>query len=340
MKLSELGEFVLIDRVTKNLPVNQSKVLMGIGDDAAVLRTDRDKLLLMTTDMLVEGVHFSFDYARPREIGKKSLVVNISDIAAMGGLPTHGTVAIGIPPGFTVKKTEALYAGLREACTEYKVNIVGGDTVKSPERLVINITLLGEIEAFRITYRSGAKPGDIIAVTGPLGGSAAGLYLLQHPDPAFPKDLTKNLRNRHLNPGARVREGRLLSGSGAVTAMNDISDGLASEINEICRASGAGCILRAADIPVDKAAGRLADNCSLSPLEWALYGGEDYELVVTVKPERLTELKRLLEKQGYFLHVCGEVTGHDEGCRLQQPDGGFTPLEPGGYNHFRGDETS
>lgn len=335
MKLSEIGEFGLIDRITKDLPVSRSKVLKGIGDDTAVLRADGDKLLLMTTDMLVEGVHFSFDYARPKEVGRKALAVNISDIAAMGGLPTHATVAIGIPSGYGVKKIEALYAGLRDACKAYRVNIVGGDTVKSPERLVINVTLLGEVDAFRVVYRSGARPGDIIAVTGPLGGSAAGLLALQQPDPAYPKDVVKVLRDRHLCPVARVKEGRLLSGSGAVTAMNDISDGLAAEVTEICRASGIGCLLRTADIPVDKAAGKLAERCGSDPLEWALYGGEDYELVFTVKPDRLAELKDLMKKWGYSIYSCGEITSADQGCRLLQPSGEATLLEPGGYNHFR-----
>lgn len=335
MKLSEIGEFGLIERVTKELPVSRSKVLKGVGDDTAVLRTGGDKLLLMTTDMLVEGVHFSFDYARPKEVGKKALVVNISDIAAMGGLPTHATVALGIPDGFAVKDVEALYAGLTYACNMYKVNIVGGDTVKSPERLVINVSLLGEVEAFRVIYRSGARPGDVIAVTGPLGGSAAGLYALQQPDPEYPKDVVKALRSRHLSPAARVKEGRILSGSGAVTAMNDISDGLASEVTEICRASGAGCVLRAADIPVEKAAGKLAGICGLDPLEWALYGGEDYELVFTVRPDRLSNLKDIMKKWGYSIDVCGEITGPDEGCRILWPSGETAPLEPRGYNHFR-----
>lgn len=335
MKLTEMGEFGLIDRITKNLPVSRSKVLKGIGDDTAVLRADGEKLLLMTTDMLVEGVHFSFDYARPKEIGRKALSINISDIAAMGGLPTHATVAMGIPVGFGVKKIEDIYAGLRYACNYYKVNIVGGDTVKSPERLVINVTLLGEVEAFRVIYRSGARPGDIIAVTGPLGGSAAGLFALQQPDPEYPKDIVKALRSRHLNPPARVKEGRLLSGSGTVTAMNDISDGLASEITEICRASGTGCLLRTADIPVDKAAVKLAEECGSDQLEWALYGGEDYELVFTVKPERLTELTGLMKKWGYKIYIFGEITQADEGCRLLLSSGAFAQLEPGGYNHFR-----
>jgi len=335
MKLSEIGEFGLIDRVTKNLLTSPARVLKGVGDDTAVLRTGGEKLLLMTTDMMVEGVHFSFEFARPKEVGKKSMVVNISDIAAMGGLPTHATVAIGIPPGFSVKKVEAIYAGLKEACSAYRVNIVGGDTVKSPERLVINVTLLGEVEAFRVTYRSGARPGDIIAVTGPLGGSAAGLHALLNPEREGPKNVLKGLRGRHLNPTARVREGRVLSASGAVTAMNDISDGLASEVNEICQASGTGCLLRGAGIPVDSAARELAEKCGLDPLDWALCGGEDYELVFTVKPDRLAGLKARMEEQGYPVYVCGEITSPDEGRLLQLPDGGYLPLTPQGYSHFR-----
>lgn len=335
MKLSELGEFGLVQRVAKDLVTSPGKVLKGIGDDTAVLRMDREKLLLMTTDMLVEGVHFSFDFARPKEVGKKALVVNISDIAAMGGLPTHATVAIGIPPGFSFKKIEAIYAGLREACTTYRVNIVGGDTVKSPDHLVINVSLIGEVEPFRVIYRSGARPGDLIAVTGPLGGAAAGLHALQHPDPDFPRNTFKVLRTRHLLPVPRVREGRLLSGSGGVSAMNDISDGLASEVNEICQASGTGCLLRSEDIPVDSSARELAEFCGLDPLDWALYGGEDYELVFTVKPDRVEAVKALMAEKGYALYICGEITSAGEECRLINPAGVEVPLEPGGYNHFR-----
>lgn len=335
MKLTEIGEFGLIERVTKDLTVSRNRVLKGIGDDTAVLRADGDKLLLMTTDMLVEGVHFSFAYARPKEVGKKALVVNISDIAAMGGQPTHATVALGIPDGFAVKDVEALYDGLRYACNMYRVNIVGGDTVKSPERLVINVSLLGEVEAFRVIYRSGARPGDVIAVTGPLGGSAAGLFALQQPDGEYPREVVKTLRSRHLSPAARVKEGRILSGSGAVTAMNDISDGLASEVTEICRASAVGCLLRAADVPLEKAAEKLAGISGQEPLHWALYGGEDYELVFTVRPDRVAELQDIMKKWGYSINVCGEITGADEGCRILMPSGETAPLTPGGYNHFR-----
>lgn len=336
MKLSELGEFGLIDRCTRDLIYNPQDVLKGVGDDAAVLRTTGGKHLLFTTDMLVENIHFSLSYASFKEVGWKSLAVNISDIAAMGGIPAHALVSIGIPANLDVEDVDLIYAGLRECARKWQVNIVGGDTVKSPGPLVINAALVGEVEEDRVVYRSGARPGDYIYVTGFLGASAAGLYVLQNREMAWPENVKDLLRRAHLLPAPRVREGRALAATGGVGAMDDLSDGLAGDIGHICAASGVGCIVEATEVPVLPEVVEAARIAGRNPLDWALYGGEDYELLFTVRPEAVSMVERALngvDVKARFKRI-GKITGNKGTCYLKLPDGSLEPLAKGAYNHF------
>lgn len=334
MKIKELGEFGLISLLARQIPALSGNVVKGIGDDTAVLRHEPGKLLLMTTDMMAEEVHFSLRYCPFRSVGWKALAVNVSDISAMGGMPTAATVSIGIPPYVEVEQLEQLYHGLGECAGEYGVDVVGGDTVKSPDRLVINVTLLGRVATDGVIYRSGARPGDYIMVTGPLGNSAAGLYALSEDMSGNSADYAREAVQAHLYPRARVKEGGLLGASGYVTAMNDISDGLASEVLEICRASGTGCELEVANIPQTAAVVELGRRVGVSPIGWALYGGEDFELVFTVTPRGLDIVKTVLEQAGCFPVVIGRITEFEEGCMLIEQKGNSV-LTPGGYNHFR-----
>ena len=338
MDLSALGEFGLIELLSRRLPVTRPEVIKGIGDDAAVIRVNGDSWLLLTTDMLLEDVHFSFSYAAPEQAGYKALAVNVSDIAAMGGWPAYALVSLGVPLTLPVAVLEGIYAGLRQAADEYGVSIVGGDTVKSPERLVINVALLGMVEAGRALYRSGARPGDLILVTGSLGNSAAGLYLCWHPETSVSPETAAFLRSAHLTPRARVGAGRLLAKTGKVTAADDISDGLASELHEICRASGVGCRLREEAVPLDPRLKEAARAAGRDPLDWALYGGEDCELVFTAPARDAAQIKGQLEANQESCYLIGEILAKEKGILRVSAGNQVFPLEPRGYDHFRIDE--
>lgn len=333
LKLNQLGEFGLIDMLAQNLEWGTG-VIKGIGDDTAVLEPDGHKQQLFTTDMLVEGVHFSLEYALPRQVGIKAMAVNVSDIAAMGGKPTHAVVSLALPPSLSVEAVLDFYEGLRQAAREYAVNVVGGDTVKNPERLVVNVALLGEVEKGRALYRSGAHPGDLVYVTGHLGASAAGLYICQHFNKPFPSEAADFARLAHLEPRARLSAGRLLAKVEGVTSMNDISDGLASEVNEICRASGVGCRIRCAQIPIDARVKELAALAGIGPLDWAFLGGEDFQLVFTVNPSCAAVVEHTLKTSGEDFTQIGEILPPEHGISLELGGGQKVPLQANGYNHF------
>ena len=337
MKISKLGEFGLIEALAQKIPLHSDRVIKGIGDDTAVLSPEPGKLLLMTTDMIVEDIHFSLSYCSLHSVGWKAMAVNISDIAAMGGEPSCAVISVSIPPDWGMKQAEDLYAGLIECAREYETDIVGGDTVHSTGGLTVNAALLGYVESDRVVYRSGACPGDVIMVTGPLGGSAAGLYVLNHSLPDLDTEFKDEVTALHLYPRARVREGRVLGDfhkSGDVGAMNDISDGLAGEVLEICKAGGTGCELYENDIPFSLATAAIGDSAGVSPLKWALYGGEDFELVFTVKPDSMAKVASALREIGRSSCTVGKITTPDRGYLLVGVNNGLTELEPGGYNHF------
>ena len=334
MKIKDIGEFGLIDLLARQVPAPSDRVVKGIGDDTAVIRPEQGKLVLMTTDMIIEDVHFSLRYTPLRAVGWKALAVNISDIAAMGGTPAYAVVAVGIPPNMEAGMIEELYSGLGECARIYQTDIVGGDTVRSPGGLIINVALSGWVEPNRVVYRSGACPGDIFMVSGPLGTSAAGLYALNSSCPVVTCDAADEVIQAHLRPWARVKEGLVLGRSGYVTSMNDISDGLASEVLEICRASGTGCELYADSIPYTGAVAEICRGIGVPPLEWALYGGEDYELVFTVKPEGADFVKAALHEAGCSPEIVGKVVLPDEGCIIVE-NHRRAALTPGGYDHFR-----
>lgn len=338
MELSGVGEFGLIELLSRRVPPGRTDVVKGIGDDAAVVRVSGENWLLLTTDMLVEEIHFSFSFATPGQVGRKALVASISDIAAMGGWPTHALVSLGVPLSLAVEVLEGIYAGMQKAAAEYGVDIVGGDTVRSPDGLVINVALLGAVEAGRPLYRSGARPGDLVFVTGPLGGSAAGLYLCRHPETPVGREAADFLRSAHLEPRACVRAGRILAATGRVTAADDISDGLAGELHEICRASGTGCLIREGAVPLDERVRELARLAGKEPLDWALYGGEDFELVFTVPAPNAAEVVRELAAEKIECYLVGEIVPRERGICLQTGKGEITPLSARGYDHFRPDE--
>mgnify|MGYP001192700877 CR=1 FL=1 len=329
MELKQLGEFGLIDLLKDNTIVDPASVVIGIGDDAAVLLPTPRQLQLLATDMLVETVHFDLNTTSPWQLGYKAIAVNLSDIAAMGGTPKHVVISLGMPKNLPVDFVLNLYEGMKEICRQFGVNIVGGDTVASPHGVVINVAVTGEVDPTHLQRRSGAKPGDLLVVTGVLGNSAAGLDLLtrgnwEEHEFAWP------LVTSHLTPQPQVKAGKIIAGY--ATSMNDISDGLASEANEIALASQVGIRLFAQQIPVTAALQTAGDFFGKSALDYALFGGEDYQLLFTVEPEQYKMLE--IADLGQELTVIGEITEGPAHVELVQKNGEVKALAARGYNHF------
>lgn len=326
MKIREVGEFGLI-RLLQEDKEPAAGVVAGIGDDAAVVQPSPSCVTLLTTDMLVEGVHFDLATTDAASLGWKAMAANLSDIAAMGGEPRHALVSLGLPAELPVEFVQELYQGMRALAGQYGVSIIGGDTVSSPKALVLNVVVTGEALPQEVCYRRGARPGDLVALTGTVGDSAAGLWLLSRGEQAAPWQQT--LFTRHLRPEPRVAWGRALSAAGA-TSLNDISDGLASEANEIAEASGVSLALDAEAVPLSPETLQAARLAGEDPLHWALYGGEDYQLLCTLPPAALTQLPPELP-----LRVIGQVQA-GAGVSLRR-GGESRPLVAAGYNHFRGE---
>jgi len=333
LNLSQVGEFGLISLLNKDLIHSPAGVIAGIGDDAAVLQSSGDCWQLFTTDMMVEGIHFRLDWSGYSDVGYKALAVNISDIAAMGGRPTHGVVSIAVSEHTRVEDVVELYRGLREIARNYKVNLVGGDTVKSPGPLVINVALLGEVAAGKAVYRSGATPGDVIYTTGNLGTSAAGLYLLAHQVSCSPQ-LKDRVIRAHLRPEPRVAAGILLASLEGVSALDDNSDGLAAELREICRAGSVGCLVWEKAFPVLPEVRQLAAQVGASTLDWVMNGGEDYELLFTLRPDRRKAVEEALHRAGIPFTAIGVIVPEQEGLLIERRNGTREVITMKGYNHF------
>ncbi|MCX4369905.1 MAG: thiamine-phosphate kinase [Duncaniella sp.] len=338
MEISQLGEFGLIDRLTKDLPVVNASTVRGVGDDCAVLR-NRDTDILVTTDLLLEGVHFDLTYVPLKHLGYKSAVVNFSDVYAMNGTPRQITVSLGISSRFTVEHMEELYSGIRLACEIYGVDLVGGDTTSSRQGLVISITCIGEAESDKVVSRSGAKDTDLICVSGDLGAAYMGLQLLEREKVASAgqKDFVPNfsgkeyLVERQLKPEARKDIIRELAEAGIVpTAMMDISDGLSSELMHICKAGDVGCRVFEERIPIDYQTAVMAEELGMNVVTAALNGGEDYELLFTVPLHFHEKVKDLPG-----VKVIGHITKPSLGCAMVTRDGGEIALQAQGWNPLK-----
>ncbi|MFZ5924324.1 MAG: thiamine-phosphate kinase [Bacillota bacterium] len=349
MRISEIGEFGLIRLISEGCVIDPSSLEKGIGDDAAVLNVSPGYKLLVTSDMLVDGVHFISGVIPWPYLGYKAMAVNLSDIAAMGGEPKNCVVSLALPPFMTVENVVDLYRGMKEILSRYGVNLVGGDTVKS-QTLTIDVTMLGEAPLEAIRYRHGARPGDVIMVTGNLGGSAAGLHILQsglggrdavaeyspEPELAFGSGPQSDALRAHFLPVPRICESRALVRLSCVTAMIDISDGLASEIGHICDQSGTGAHVWSERVPISESTRVIARDAGVDPLEWALFGGEDYELLFTAPREWVSEIEMSFKSSGCCkVTAIGEITEPSAGRYISTPDGIRRRLVSGGYNHFR-----
>lgn len=334
-EISQLGEFGLIHRLTETLPVANASTRKSVGDDAAVLGYP-DTEVLVTTDLLLEGVHFDLTYVPLKHLGYKSAIVNFSDIYAMNGTPRQITVSLGISKRFTVEHIEELYAGIRLACEIYGVDLVGGDTTSSRQGLVISITCIGDAPKDQIVYRDGAKDTDLICVSGDLGSAYMGLQLLEREKVASAgqKDFMpyfagkEYLVERQLKPEARRDIVRELAEAGIKpTAMMDVSDGLSSELLHICRQSHTGCRVYEDRIPIDYQTAVMAEELGMNLVTAAMNGGEDYELLFTVPLHMHDAISKL---EG--IKVIGHITKEDLGCMLVTRDGAELPIKAQGWN--------
>jgi thiamine-monophosphate kinase len=329
MKLSTLGEFGLIHAIQQRSSQRSPDTVIGIGDDAAVLKTGPASLLLATTDMLIEGVHFDLSFTDFYSLGWKSAAINLSDIAAMGGVPRFCLTSLALPARVPVEAVLDFYQGFNALLRAHKTILVGGDTCSSKGGLVISVTALGEAKKRTIIPRSGAKQGDRIFVTGTLGDSGAGLELLKA-GVRSQESGVRRLIDRHLRPVPRVAWGRKLALSGCASSMIDVSDGLSSDLSHLCEESGTGAMLFSDKIPCSPALLRSADRLRKPPLHYALSGGEDYELLFTVPSGRMKKLESL--------HIpaveIGTIT-RGNAMFLVNGAGKKTALRPTGYDHFK-----
>lgn len=332
MNLKEIGEFGLIARLRARWAQAPRGVVIGAGDDAAAISAPTGKLLLFTVDAMVEDVHFRRRWMPPRDLGWKAMTQNISDIAAMGGQPTHALVCLSLPANLDAQFVDEFYDGLEAAASEYGANIIGGDVVGSTGGIAVSVSLLGEVERASLMCRSGAGVGEVLMVTGALGDAAAGLRLLEAGQSPAPGE--NNAIARHLLPAPRLPEARVLARSGEVTAAIDLSDGAAGDAARICEESGVGLRLYAERLPIGSACAKVAQRLSLDRVDLALRGGEDYELLVAVRPgaaKRVAEAVR--HETGTALTAVGEVVEAEGGAVLVGADGSETPLE-GAFEHF------
>lgn len=355
MEISELGEFGLIERLAKEISVKNATTVRGIGDDCAVLAPTEGMQTVVTTDLLMEGIHFDLTYVPLRHLGYKAVMVNLSDVFAMNAEPRQVTVSLALSSKFKVEDVEELYAGMRLACEKWGVDIVGGDTTASLTGLAISITALGEARADDIVLRSGAKPTDLICVSGNLGAAYMGLQLLEREKLIYDEQVAEARKSgskeqmellkdaqpdfsgkeyileRQLKPEARGDIVATLRKAGIrPTSMMDISDGLSSELMHICKQSQTGCRIYEERLPLDYQTAAMAEELNLNVSTCALNGGEDYELLFTV-PLAQNDTVSALED----IRIIGYITEPDKGCALITRDGGEHSLKAQGWNPLK-----
>jgi len=336
MKISDLGEFGLIDRIRKMLPGEVPGVIEGIGDDVAVLRGNGDKVWLVTCDVQMEGSHFLRDSVNPRDLGHKALAINLSDIAATGGTPSFALISLGLPKDLPVAFIDELYAGLRAEAEASGTGIIGGNISGSRLGFFIDIFLLGEAPQQEVLLRSGAHPGDRVLVTGTLGDAAAGVAMCLDPNLATEDEYARLVSQRFNRPTPRLREGRLIASLRKATAMLDISDGLAGDLGHICERSDVGVRIFADKLPVSAENRILSRKVHGNEWHFSIFGGEDYELLFTAPPEHADELARQIMKETKTpVAIIGEILPASEGRQLMLSDGTTKPLEAKAWDHLK-----
>lgn len=338
-EIENLGEFGLIEHLTKDTVIHHPSTLRGVGDDGAVISISDDDAMLVSTDTLIEGVHFNLMYTPLKHLGYKAVAVNVSDICAMNGVAEQITVSLAVSNRFPIEALEELYAGIHAACSAYKVDLIGGDTTSSLSGLILTITAIGRAKKDAITYRSGSQEHDLIVVSGDLGGAYMGLQVLEREkevyqaNPNIQPDLDGHdyIMERQLKPEARVDVVGFLKELEVVpTAMIDISDGLASELLHICKASNVGCRIYDEKIPIDGKTSMTAIEFNLDPITCALNGGEDYELLFTIKQADFDKIKG-----NPNMTVIGHITDVSEGLYYVDKNASMVELRAQGWNHFQ-----
>jgi len=338
MEISELGEFGLIDHLTSGIKIHHTQTVKGVGDDAAVIDTG-DKYTLITKDLLLEGIHFDLTYMPLKHLGYKAIVVNLSDIYAMNGTPQEVIVGLGISNRFSLEAVEELYSGIYLACEKYKIDLVGGDTCSSVQGLVLSVTAVGTVAKDNIVYRGPAGEGDLLCVSGDLGGAYAGLLVLEREKAVYKAnpEMQPELQGydyvlqRQLKPEARGDIIEILKNAGIKpTAMIDISDGLASEIKHLCKHSETGCTVYEDKIPIDQSTYDTARSFNMDPTLYALNGGEDYELLFTIRQTDYEIMKNILE-----ISIIGHMTGKNEGVNLITKSGSVIEIKAQGWDHLK-----
>lgn len=339
-ELSSLGEFALIDHLTQKFETRHTTTIKGIGDDAAVIGNPQDEeVIVLTTDILLEGIHFDLIYVPLKHLGYKAISVNVSDICAMNATPQQVTVSIAVSNRFSVEALDELYEGIRVACKKYNIDLIGGDTTTSHRGLFISITAVGKVEKRKITYRNTAQIGDLICVSGDLGAAYLGLQLMEREkrifleNPAIQPNLEgqKYIVGRQLKPEARIDIIQELAKKEILpTSMIDISDGLASEILHICKASKLGAYIEEANLPIHNDTYNMAFQFGIDATTCALNGGEDYELLFTVSPNDIDAIKSILD-----ISIIGEMIAPEDGVTLHSKGGRIHPIIAQGWQHFK-----
>ena len=337
--ISEIGEFKLIDRLTHNAEIKHTSTKKGIGDDAAIIAHLPKKSHVISTDMLAEGVHFDTIYTPLKHLGYKSIVTNISDICAMNGTATHILISLGIPNKYSVEHIEELYKGVDTACTNYNIDLIGGDTTSSASGLIINITIIGELSLKESVYRTGAKPNHLLFVSGDLGAAYLGLQILEREKSIFneneqfqPKlNEYSYILERQLKPEARVDVISQLKKKKIIpSSMIDLSDGLSSDVRHICKASKVGVKIFENKIPILKETEKTANELNINPIFCALNGGEDYELLFTLSLNDYEKIKDI-----DIFSVIGHTTRNKDQVELFAEGGGSVNLKEGGWDTFK-----
>jgi thiamine-monophosphate kinase len=334
MRISDLGEFPLIERLEGIIATERSDIVVGIGDDVAVLADTDEEFLLATVDSQVEQVHFLRHEISPHQLGRRALAINLSDIAAMGGRPQLALVSLALPADTEVTWMEDLYRGLREEADRYGTAVVGGNMARSPGGVFIDVCVLGRVRREHLLLRSGARPGDRVLVTGQLGQAGAGLKLLLDPDLRIEAPDRDVLLTHLLTPTPRVSEATAIAHAGLATAMIDVSDGLSSDVGHICERSQVGVRIWAERLPISAAVRHVAELTSTPSWQLALASGEDYELCFTAPPDAVEELIAAVAETGTLVTVIGEILPADQGRRLVLTDDQEVLLEPSGWQHF------
>lgn len=336
--LDTLGEFGLIERVAKSFVPKYANTIKGIGDDAAVLQGDENFYTLVSSDMLIEGVHFDLSYTPLKHLGWKTVVVNLSDIYAMNGIPTAITVCLGVNNRFSVEAIDELYAGIEIACRTFAVDLVGGDTSTTRGAMYLSVTALGKVEKNQVVYRNGAQKNDLICVTGDLGAAYAGLRILEREkqvfleNPNIQPDLAEYdyVVGRQLKPHPQIELISWFKQNNFIpNSMIDISDGLASEILHICKQSGVGARIMEDKIPIDIQTQKVAMECKMDTNTFAFNGGEDYEMLFTVPVTAHDTVKKIPN-----VSIIGYITDKSEGVNLVSRQGSLTPIQAQGWKHF------